>query len=395
MTDVLILVGTNPLPCYVSALYLKDLFNGECRIHLVCSKDYPKIKQVGTYRIAERIKDVLVDKEVFASNDIYLKEIDDVSRKQSIEMKLKEIKKTSESIHLNYTGGTKAMAALSFRFLADHEDFSSSYLDSRRNRIILDQTTVDEEVDEEADTDIGDLRAAPKYQLDYGLIMRLHGIKLEEQNTKNQFPEIMRKMQDILMAGNQQDLTDLYGRNKRMRYYPLCVRHEEETRIFENAERLFIGLYGEEKFGSFSDEELKQLHEYIDGIWLEHLIFENISRYIDPDDGIHIHFDVSEKNVMQIDLVAVYGYQLTVISVTTDSTKGLVKQKAFEAIHRARQLGGDEAKTILISLMEAPKTVEEDVSISSGSLAEYFRAFGANEIKDNSIYSKIIEYIKE
>lgn len=50
------------------------------------------------------------------------------------------------------------------------------------------------------------------------------------------------------------------------------------------------------------------------------------------------------KIPFQLDICAVYGYQLNVISITAAKDKGTVKLKAFEALHRAHQLGGDESK---------------------------------------------------
>jgi hypothetical protein len=64
--------------------------------------------------------------------------------------------------------------------------------------------------------------------------------------------------------------------------------------------------------------------------------------------------------------VALKGYQLIVLSCTTDSKKGLLKQKLFEAFVRGKQLGGDEAKIGLICFADSkgdstPKIIREEI----------------------------------
>ena len=63
----------------------------------------------------------------------------------------------------------------------------------------------------------------------------------------------------------------------------------------------------------------------------------------------------------EVDLVAVFGYQLVLISCTVDDGRDLVKQKAFEAMHRARQMGGDGARAVMISLAKDPGDIERDL----------------------------------
>jgi hypothetical protein len=50
----------------------------------------------------------------------------------------------------------------------------------------------------------------------------------------------------------------------------------------------------------------------------------------------------------ELDVVAVLGYQIVVVSCTLSSAANMIKQKGMEAILRARQLGGDEARAIVL-----------------------------------------------
>jgi hypothetical protein len=57
---------------------------------------------------------------------------------------------------------------------------------------------------------------------------------------------------------------------------------------------------------------------------------------------------VPKERDFEFDVAAMRGYQLFALSCTTESKKGMVKSKLFEAYVRARQMGGDEARVGLV-----------------------------------------------
>ena len=65
-----------------------------------------------------------------------------------------------------------------------------------------------------------------------------------------------------------------------------------------------------------------------------------------------------DKN-FELDVVAVLGYQIVVVSCTVDSCQEIIKKKGMEAILRARQIGGDEARAIV--LCSAVKNVTDNI----------------------------------
>ena len=65
-----------------------------------------------------------------------------------------------------------------------------------------------------------------------------------------------------------------------------------------------------------------------------------------------------DKN-FELDVVAVLGYQIVVVSCTVDRCQEMIKKKGMEAILRARQLGGDEARAIV--LCGAKKNVADNI----------------------------------
>ena len=65
----------------------------------------------------------------------------------------------------------------------------------------------------------------------------------------------------------------------------------------------------------------------------------------------------------ELDGVAVLGYQIVVISRTLAYEHGLVKQKGMEAILRMRQIGGIEARAIVLcgASREAQRLIQAEL----------------------------------
>ncbi|MCB5253372.1 MAG: hypothetical protein RBR69_01915 [Candidatus Cloacimonadaceae bacterium] len=383
MTDLFVLVGTNPLPCYISAIYLKNYY-GECRLHLICSKDNKGIKQAGTFKIGESIKEQLIKHNHFEEKDFAKPvEIGNVSSKSSIESALKPSLKDCKKIHLNYTGGTKSMAALSYQLfkVCTEKEFSSSYLDGRRNIMIIDGETARDEKD--------DLRQDKALTLDLETVSLLHDMPdTGDKDRPEKFDDVLEELIDLL---HKDKLSDIYGKKSLLNSKISKEVQKEEARIAANRNALV------DRFRKDSGAKAKEkLKKYIDGLWLEHYIHRELLKF---KPGFKLHFDVNKRfekeDHFQVDIVAIYGYQITLISITTDDTKGRCKLKAFEAIYRAQQLGGDEAKTILVTLMKRPETLIEDLKKSYGSSVPGFTAFGKDDLRNTSIFESIKNHIEE
>ncbi|MBK6339145.1 MAG: hypothetical protein IPF63_05975 [Bacteroidetes bacterium] len=61
------------------------------------------------------------------------------------------------------------------------------------------------------------------------------------------------------------------------------------------------------------------------------------------------NFNPKSKDAnFELDVLVLFGYRLYVISVTRQQEIGDIKRKGFEVLHRARQLGGEEAKAVIL-----------------------------------------------
>jgi hypothetical protein len=85
----------------------------------------------------------------------------------------------------------------------------------------------------------------------------------------------------------------------------------------------------------------------------------------------------------ELDVVAILGYQLLYISCTTDP-RDKVKQKAFEALHRARQVGGDAAMAVLLSnaTEEECTKVEDDLFEETGLQRKRLQIWGSDAVRN-------------
>jgi uncharacterized protein YjgD (DUF1641 family) len=185
-TDLVLLVGTNPLPNYVVGKYFSLCNQDMKRIWLIYSKENEFYK--GTIQYADDIEAVL-KKEVKREIKIKKEPIRDISRSSVISHEIKEIlspgKCEAEKVHLNYTGGTKAMSVHVYRELErlwDHK-FSASYLDARDFRIKFDN-------DQEYSTE--DLRRT--IDISWDDLFQLHNTQkiTEKKDIDKEYPDYIK-----------------------------------------------------------------------------------------------------------------------------------------------------------------------------------------------------------
>ena len=83
----------------------------------------------------------------------------------------------------------------------------------------------------------------------------------------------------------------------------------------------------------------------------------------------------------ELDVVAILGYQIVVVSCTLETGRALIKQKGMEVLLRARQLGGDEAQAIVLCRAhpnDAP-LLERELHDEVGSTGAPLRVWGTDK----------------
>lgn len=170
-TDLVLLVGTNPLPNYVVAKYFYNNNQNLRRIWLLYSEK--TFIHDGTRQYADDIERVL-DKEFNEEVSIKKRPLKDNSNAdiiiKDVNDRLLEDSEIGDKIHLNYTGGTKAMAVHIYRKLEKQPSkrFSASYLDARDYRIKFDHNP---------NLNTGDLRKNINIGITWENLFHLHNHK--------------------------------------------------------------------------------------------------------------------------------------------------------------------------------------------------------------------------
>jgi hypothetical protein len=112
---------------------------------------------------------------------------------------------------------------------------------------------------------------------------------------------------------------------------------------------------------------------------------------------------VQSRKEFEIDVTAVLGYQLLAVTCTMSSNYGTCKRKAFEVIHRARQLGGDRARAALVCLLyktgEGPALemeVNDELDDPAGMLLKVFgmRALDDAAHRKRKLTNALHEHLK-
>jgi len=102
----------------------------------------------------------------------------------------------------------------------------------------------------------------------------------------------------------------------------------------------------------WEEKQYKKWCKFLSGGWLE-IWCGTLVREVLNGSEVYVGIDCKRLNGRQfeIDVAVVRGHRLYVISCTTDNKIGMCKSKLFEVALRARQLGGDLARSALVCLL--------------------------------------------
>lgn len=440
-TDLILLIGTNPLPNYIVAKYF--LINNKQleQIWLVCSEKYSK--QSGTKDIASNIKEVI--KKEFNFNtfkEVLLKDVGSaIAIRQDLSKNFNERASINSTFHLNYTGGTKSMAVQAYKFFEKYgEQCSFSYLDGRNFKL-------------KGDDDLNDITGDLRHELglSFNRLITLHGYEENDQQNNPVYVEAVKKFEEFIEKGVLKKYLKWKNKNIRKIYYDKDG-FIEKTNRFLNHNKLYDG----QKIDKFKEEFCKKTPDlvfellktipeersildndgdlwipdnsvtngefnsrtkptvsgFLDGKWLENYVYNVILREISREQmlkGLYKkgkiimedNWEIIKKRKnkpFELDIIVLNGYQVCVISCTTGIRDFECKNKGFEVIHRARQIGGGEARAILVTCLEDNnnRRVEdfyEDLKDVSGSKTHEFLVLGLQDLKPEILWDKIRKHI--
>lgn len=395
-----LLIGKNPLPNYVAA---KLLIEQNSTIHLVYTTDTEIYKK----NLITKLKSQLSG-NFFETNDVHLTNPSNaVIIRNAIDTAFKSIPNNAE-IDLNYTGGTKAMSVHVYRAI---EEFGKdknctlrfSYLDPRELKLLFDAQNGGKTI---APIELSQTNSDgfQKTKLKLREIIELHGLIFQKRGDGSEkFPSDKVKFANLLAVlfefRNDTNKWKAYQtfRNSNFRNLEYPTSNTEIT-IPTELDDLIIPLnnIGQQlcnkdlvennslKFGYLTTEShRKTLGMFLLSTWLESFVLQKVIQANDKnieDYGTGLY--ISKPNnptqaFMEIDVFAVRGYQLFAISCSVTKDKDERKDKLFEIAHRAKQLGGDEAKIGLVCFAEG----EQLISLNNQLKEDNIKVFGKDNLE--------------
>lgn len=333
--QLLLLVGSNPLPNFLAVLILKP----ESVSFLYTSETRP---------VKERLNDILQKR--YPALVLSERLIRDATSPSRIRESFPAI---DEETHLHYTGGTKIMSAHALMTFLDKGGSSkhASYLDERNSLLRFDDDNVPPI----------DLSKA-ELNLTIREILQLHGITVDSIGSERPTGPTMPSIEDAKIM-TAQVLADpslartLYEEIQKM---PEAITKAKSAPLYLS--RYVPGLSVDAiPADTWNCNLYKAWRDFLQGEWLE-IWCSDLVHQLASDGAVHFDIQCLRKNgrTFQIDVMLVRGHRLYVISCTTEAEDiNLCKSKLFEVAIRARQLGGDLARSAFVSLLTGTITYKK------------------------------------
>jgi hypothetical protein len=425
MTSLVLLVGSNTLPNYLTAMALQPKPE---RVVLVYSSQ--------TEEPMKRLRGVLLAKgfSQIAEECVRATDAKDIYAKL-----IALFEKSPSDTHLNYTGGTKTMAAHARMAFKDAglpngdslPEQNASYLDEggeSEDGMVRPATL-------RFDTNTGWELSQLDLDLSLKVLLGLHDFELggesdcgpplpapedvaalcrpvifdeppPKRDRKSKEPTALKLRDRLFRIHREKDPDDEWNRvawkvgESNPADLRALIRRPDGGELPLSIDRLPAPDWtgNRDRKDSRFTRWLKFLHGAWQEEWVAELCRGELQRQKDAGEIRHFEVQVGEncfrmvngkKQQVEIDVLIVRDHRFYAISCTTDRKQDLCKLKLFEASVRARQLGGDLARVALVSFLHgcdekgASKTtaLENEVA-ESWKPSHRIRVFGLDDLKD-------------
>lgn len=364
---LILLVGTNPLPNYITTEYLLQENQTNTKspvVHLIHSYQ--------TEEIAEQLERKIHDLPNFANISFEFIKLNDPYNPYKVRQTIDNaLGKMKGNVHLNHTGGTKSMAVECALLATDtfSQNLTRSYLNPRTFRLDIADGSYP------SNGSLCDIFKHP-----FELLINLHNCNVLQTANFNH-PVAASCMLNAMIN----DDTHFHEWRKnwlasRKTLLDISNQEKKSTRQIKAAQDLQsdyeIG-WDWSKWGQTMQDVLEKLLKmqvatdpakvyikFLAGGWLEELIASKMKEHgywnkIVENTEV-IHRGAKDRRKMELDVVGLHGYSLSLFSCTTSNSEKEIKLKCFEAIHRAQQIGGEEAKAVMVCTAE--KSICEDLA---------------------------------
>ncbi len=372
--DLLILsIGSNPMPNFIVADYLRCCERKKLELEKLPIPD--NIMFVYSSETEKFKKTIINQLSLSSGSSKYIGvNLEDKFRdfgciKEKILIEINKLANESkiDSIHLNYTGGTKPMAVgISSAVEEFNKCTNKIYSDLSPDKFKLILRDGDEFPIAGDIRDIVIISVEDLYELH-----DLEKPKLKKKNSdwySDGFIDFLIKTRANFKTGDAacKDFYSLWeqwpGKTKdkdnrkilkKVGDYNKLSKDELTKKLESIKEGLKFSVkdfIDDEKLDS--NDSFKKLKKFIRGIWLEEFLFAMLQEIKDDCGLTDIAWNVETKikdRRFELDVIAMKGCQSFVFTCTTDDSSGLCKSKAFEGLYRSGQIGGEHSKTVLTS----------------------------------------------
>jgi len=380
-----LLVGTNPFPNLISVLTrVKD--DGHVYFFHTDNEDNSNTKIVfknleellSARKLNCTFKPIPIDKsDVNKIEEKVKKTVKDFFQHQSNKL---------QQVELNYTGGTKVMAAgayHAFKNLAHSQDkdrFILSYIDGEKEKIYYEVIETGKQTYSYETLD----QLESKQNLSVGDIIQLHGIILGDVKGVEFYNiELAERFFQLFVNPTEEEYHRHIHFFVQILYDMGSIKinksnKSKKEKLDENIHDQIINLNSstfESEYNPFPEihsyldltkdgKMSNQFRKYITGIWLEEYILKLVLELKEEDrtilDVYHSVEPVKESSKrFEVDIVLLKKYKLFSISVTMQETEEEAILKLYEVKERAKQLGGDESGFCLITLFPDSALLEK------------------------------------
>lgn len=366
MSTLILLVGSNPLPNYLSACTLRP--SGIVLVYTTETKD-----------AKDRLKCVLNNT---LGNQINLSEewVEDATCATNIGRTINAIlpNKNIGEAWLNYTGGTKVMAVQARMAFKDRggKPEHASYLDEgglRQPRLRFDDGT-SKSLDE-----------CNNVPLTLKTILGLHGFTYKPRSRKSPAPTTDDADAIIRAVLSNVELAQMLYEHSRI-LKPKNPMQAAREPFKPDKHGLALSVTQLPTGSQMNRDAFETWCSFIGGEWLEEWLGRQIvalELQPPPEIVVGVNAQRGAQNAnLEVDIAVVRGHRSYFISCTTDTTKRICKSKLFEIAVRSRQLGGELARAAVVCLADdqTVQALRRDIADVWGA-ANTTRVFGLSDLK--------------
>lgn len=390
---LLLLVGGNPLPNAVAGQLLAAPEATIWLLHSDGANGEPSTKKT-----AENLEQFLGQKNTqWTINLEPIPSSDNIRIENRLQQILKD-NKINGRVGLHYTGGTKSMSVHVYRFLEKAFADASfrptfSYLDPRHLTLRIDGHGTE---NSEPFFLIKDNVLRQQLQMTPDELAGLHGYERVVHNVNwakpEETPGLMELCQEIARLNSTQKghlAWKQWVYKEQHKVLPTPTQNsglEGVTAAFNQLCGVPIGtaeMVAAKLLPGKPNVRLTACQDWFRGHWLEEYVLWSIRQIANPlihssEKGLTYKL-LKGQDDFDLDVVALIGYQLFVVSCITTSDKDRAKEHLLEAFVRARQLGGDEARMALVCCYDTPLRLESEVSRAWDAEGKV-KVFGQNEM---------------